>query len=127
MSAFPSPLKSLELVMLHEVSTVPKLTTDWIAVPFMSQITRWPVEASCQRMSAFPSALKSLFTGDLGVAVGVTVGVAVGVGLAAIGVAVGVGLGIVGVGVGVTVGVGLGIVGVGVAAGVGLRSEEHTS
>src|SRR5437773_2574427 len=28
----------------------------------MSQITRWPVELFCQRMSALPSPLKSLFT-----------------------------------------------------------------
>ena len=30
-------------------------------VPFMSQITRWPVELFCQRMSALQSPLKSLF------------------------------------------------------------------
>ena len=28
-------------------------------VPFMSQITRWPVTVFCQRMSALPSRLKS--------------------------------------------------------------------
>ena len=28
-------------------------------MPFMSQITRWPVELFCQRMSALPSPLKS--------------------------------------------------------------------
>jgi hypothetical protein len=28
-------------------------------VPFMSQITRWPLTVFCQRMSALPSPLKS--------------------------------------------------------------------
>src|SRR5438876_9059692 len=45
--------------MLHDVDTVPKLTLDVCTVPFMSQITRWPVELFCQRMSALPSPLKS--------------------------------------------------------------------
>ena len=30
-------------------------------VPFMSQITRWPVELFCRRMSDLQSSLKSLF------------------------------------------------------------------
>src|SRR5437667_2609913 len=60
MSALPSPLKSLEPAMLHAVGTVPKLTVDVRVVPFMSQITRWPVELFCQRMSGLPSPLKSL-------------------------------------------------------------------
>src|SRR5438876_8525335 len=46
--------------MLHAVATVPKLTVDVCVVPFMSQITRCPVELFCQRMSALPSPLKSL-------------------------------------------------------------------
>src|SRR5438552_18973346 len=46
--------------MLHDVATNPKLTLEVRAVPFMSQITRWPVELFCQRMSALPSPLKSL-------------------------------------------------------------------
>src|SRR5437660_6689692 len=46
--------------MLHDVPTNPKLTLEVRAVPFMSQITRCPVELFCQRMSALPSPLKSL-------------------------------------------------------------------
>src|SRR5207244_13481593 len=46
--------------MLHDVATNPKLTLEVRAVPFMSQIARWPVELFCQRMSALPSPLKSL-------------------------------------------------------------------
>src|SRR5437667_361195 len=46
--------------MLHDVATNPKLTLEVRAVPFMSQITRWPVELFCQRMSGLPSPLKSL-------------------------------------------------------------------
>src|SRR5438034_10173476 len=45
--------------MLHDVGTVPKLTVDVCAVPFMSQIRRCPVELFCQRMSALASPLKS--------------------------------------------------------------------
>src|SRR5439155_9180749 len=63
MSALPSPLKSLEPAMLHDVATNPKLTLDVRAVLFMSQITRCPVELFCQRMSALPSPLKSLEPG----------------------------------------------------------------
>src|SRR4029453_810866 len=61
MSALPSPLKSPEPAMLHDVPTVPKLTKDSNVVPFMIQITRWPVELFCQSTSALPSPLKSLF------------------------------------------------------------------
>src|SRR6266550_394074 len=46
--------------MLHDVATNPKLTVDVCVVLFMSQITRWPVELFCQRMSGLPSSLKSL-------------------------------------------------------------------
>src|SRR6266496_1427105 len=60
MSDLPSPLKSPEPAMLHDVATNPKFTVDVRVVPFMSQITRWPVELFCQRMSDLPSPLKSL-------------------------------------------------------------------
>src|SRR6059058_5084041 len=46
--------------MLHDVATNPELTLEVRVVPFMSQITRCPVELFCQRMSALPSPLKSL-------------------------------------------------------------------
>src|SRR4029453_483458 len=60
MSDLPSPLKSLEPAMLHDVATNPKLTVAVCAVPFMSQIVRCPVEVFCQRMSGLPHPLKSL-------------------------------------------------------------------
>src|SRR5207247_6103417 len=60
MSALPSPLKSPEPAIFHDVARNPKLTADVRVVPFMIQIRRWPVELFCQRMSALPSPLKSL-------------------------------------------------------------------
>ena len=38
MSALPSPLKSPEPAMLHDVPTVPKSTKDRNVMPFMGQI-----------------------------------------------------------------------------------------
>src|SRR6266542_2086632 len=60
MSDLPSPLKSLEPAMLHDLATVRKLTVDRSVVPFINKITRCPVELFCQRMSGFPCPLKSL-------------------------------------------------------------------
>ena len=45
--------------MLQDVATIAKLTLDVRVVPFMSQMARWPVELSCQRISDLPSPLKS--------------------------------------------------------------------
>src|SRR5437763_16619989 len=59
MSAWPSPLKSLEPAMLHAVATVGKLTLPAYVVPLMIQILRSPVALFCQRISAWPSPLKS--------------------------------------------------------------------
>ena len=128
-------MKSPTVAICHCVDTCVKVFVLSTELPFISQITRSPVEVFCHTISGWPSPLKSV--GTIGVGVGVEVAVAVavavadGVGvIALLGVRVGVGVGVrvpvrVGVGVGVLVLVGVGVrvgvlVGVGVAVLVGV-------